>query len=87
MGIALRSSSGVGGSREAGLTIALVHLLFNLTGTLLIFPVEALRNVPLRLARWLADLAVRSRVLAVAYVVVLFYLVPAAFAILNRALG
>jgi sodium-dependent phosphate cotransporter len=82
----LAALAATGEHAEAGLTIALVHLLFNLSGTLLIFPVEALRNIPLRLARWLADLAVRSRVLAVAYVVLLFYLVPAAFAILNRAL-
>jgi sodium-dependent phosphate cotransporter len=71
----------------AGLTIALVHLLFNLSATLLIYPFEPIREIPLRLARWLADLAVRSRLLAIAYVVLLFYAVPAAFAILNRYLG
>jgi sodium-dependent phosphate cotransporter len=64
-----------------------VHLLFNLSATLLIYPFEPIREIPLRLARWLADLAVRSRLLAIAYVVLLFYAVPAAFAILNRYLG
>ncbi|HSM04490.1 MAG TPA: Na/Pi symporter [Longimicrobiales bacterium] len=83
----LAALAATGEHAAAGLTIALVHLLFNLSGTLLIYPWEPLRDVPLRLARWLADLAVRSRVLAVAYVVILFYLVPAAFAVLNRVLG
>jgi sodium-dependent phosphate cotransporter len=72
---------------RAGLTIALVHLLFNLTGILLIYPVQQVREVPLRAARALAGVAVRSRLLAIAYVLVLFYLIPAAFALLGRMLG
>ncbi len=83
----LAALAATGENAAAGLTIALVHLLFNLSGTVLIYPVEAIRNVPLRLARGLADLAVRSRVLAIFYVIVLFYLVPALFAVLNRFLG
>lgn len=71
----------------AGLTIALVHLLFNLSGTLLIYPWEPIRNIPLRMAQGVADLAIRSRGLAIAYVAGLFYLVPAAFAVLNRWLS
>lgn len=83
----LAALAATGENAAAGLTIALVHLLFNLSGTVLIYPVEAIRNVPLRLARGLADLAVRSRSLAIFYVIVLFYLVPALFAVLNRFLG
>ncbi len=68
----------------AGLTIALVHLLFNLSGILLIYPVERVRNIPLDAARWLARVATRSKALAILYVVVLFYLVPAIFAVLGK---
>ena len=60
----------------AGLTIALVHLLFNLSGTLLIYPFEPIRRIPMLLARKLADVAVRSKALAIAYVVGLFYVIP-----------
>jgi sodium-dependent phosphate cotransporter len=67
-----------------GLTIALVHLLFNLTATVLIYPVPRVREIPLSLARGLARLAVRSKLLAIAYVVVLFYGLPALFAFLNH---
>lgn len=69
-----------------GLTIALVHLLFNVTATVLIYPFAPLRDVPLRAARRLARVAARSTVLAIAYVVGLFYGLPALFAILNQAL-
>jgi sodium-dependent phosphate cotransporter len=70
-----------------GITIALVHLLFNMSATLLIYPFERIRNIPLRAARKLADIAVESRKYAFLYVVVLFYGLPALFALLNRLLG
>lgn len=73
-----------GVNARAGVTIALVHLLFNLSGTLLIYPVRAMRRLPLTAARKLADVAVRSRVLALAYVAILFYGLPALFALVNR---
>ncbi len=67
----------------AGLTIALVHLLFNLTATVLIYPVSRIRNIPLAAARKMADIAVVSRKWALIYVVLLFYVLPALFAFLN----
>jgi sodium-dependent phosphate cotransporter len=73
-----------GVNARAGVTIALVHLLFNLSGMLLIYQVGAIRRAPLTAARKLADVAVRSRVLALAYVAILFYVLPALFALLNR---
>ncbi len=76
-----------GPNAVAGVTIALVHLLFNATATAIIFPISKVREVPLRAARGLARLAVKSKVLAVSYVVVLFYGLPALFAALNRALS
>jgi len=72
---------------EAGLTIALVHLLFNLSGTLIVYPFEPIRRIPLRLATGLADIAVRSKVVAIVYVVTLFYGVPVVFAVINELLS
>ncbi len=70
----------------AGLTIALVHLLFNLTGTIMIYPIPSMRKIPIEGARWLAATATRSRKWAVFYVLVLFYGIPALFAFLNQVL-
>lgn len=70
----------------AGITIALVHLLFNVTASALIYPVKRVREIPLSAARRLARLAVKSKPLAIAYVVILFYGLPALLALLDRAL-
>jgi sodium-dependent phosphate cotransporter len=70
-----------------GAVIALVHLLFNVTATLLIYPIPRMRNIPLTAARRLAGVAVNSRKYALLYVVVLFYVLPALFAVLNRLLA
>jgi sodium-dependent phosphate cotransporter len=59
-----------------GLTIALVHLLFNLSGTLLFYPIPAMRQIPIRGARRLAHLAVQNKLWLLVYVVVAFVLIP-----------
>ncbi|MEM8884013.1 MAG: Na/Pi symporter [Planctomycetota bacterium] len=59
-----------------GLTIALVHLLFNTAGILLLYPIPAIRRIPLRMAEFLGALAVRNRLLVVAYIGVVFVLLP-----------
>lgn len=59
-----------------GLQIALVHLLFNVAGILLFFPVPALRRIPIAGAERIADLAARRKTLVLAYLVALFVLLP-----------
>jgi len=59
-----------------GLQIALVHLLFNLCGILLFYPVPALRQIPIRGAEWLAEQAVHRRSTVLAYLVAVFLLIP-----------
>lgn len=73
-----------GPNAAAGLEIALVHLLFNLSGLLLIYPVQAIRQVPLGASRLVTRLALRSRKLTVLWVALLFYGVPAACIAIGR---
>ncbi len=80
----LASLAVAGENAQAGVTIALVHLLFNMSATMIIYPVERIRELPLSAARKLADLAVTNRTLALVYVVVLFYVLPLGLAALNR---
>ncbi|MDH3457252.1 MAG: Na/Pi symporter [Gemmatimonadota bacterium] len=82
----LAALAATGVNASLGITIALVHLLFNLSGTLLIYPVERVREIPLSAARWLADAVTESRRLAVVYVILFFYGLPAVFAVLNSVL-
>jgi solute carrier family 34 (sodium-dependent phosphate cotransporter) len=67
-----------------GLQIALVHLLFNLSGAVLLYPIPALRQLPLRCARALADLAVRRRTAVVVYLVTAFLILPLLGALVLR---
>ena len=60
----------------AGLTIALVHLLFNLAGTLIFFPFRPMRQIPIKLAEKLADLTVKNRVWVLVYILGTFVLAP-----------
>ena len=60
----------------AGLTIALVHFIFNCLGTLIWFPITALRNIPLNLAEKLGEFGATKRWLALAYVAFIFFGLP-----------
>jgi sodium-dependent phosphate cotransporter len=62
--------------RPEGLTIALVHLLFNVVALALIYPVRQVRVIPVRLAEALADVATRHHQVVFAYAVTLFLVLP-----------
>ncbi len=83
----LAALAATGVNAQAGVIIALVHLLFNLTGTAFVFSSDRIRRLPLLMAERLAQVATRSRRWALFYVLILFYGLPAAFAVLNRYLG
>ncbi|HYW68734.1 MAG TPA: Na/Pi symporter [bacterium] len=69
-----------------GLTIALVHLLFNLAGITLIYTYKPVRRIPLILARRLADAAVRSKRNAAFFVIGLFYALPGLLILIDKLL-
>ncbi len=60
----------------AALTVALAHTTFNVLGIFLLYVLPFARDVPIRGAESLADLAVQRRTLAVAYVFGVFVIVP-----------
>jgi solute carrier family 34 (sodium-dependent phosphate cotransporter) len=62
--------------RPEGLTIALVHTLFNLSAMAIIFPVRQIRMIPIRLAEWIAGVAVRRHMVVLVYGVGLFLVLP-----------
>lgn len=80
----LASMAASGPNAEAALTIALVHLLFNLSGSVLILPIPFMKNLPLAAATGLATVAARSRKWALVYVLGLFYLLPALLALADQ---
>ncbi|MGI2028670.1 Na/Pi symporter [Endozoicomonas acroporae] len=59
------------------LQIALVHLLFNVSAVLFIYIVPFLRNIPPTVARRFAQAASRKKWMVLAYVVGVFFILPA----------
>ncbi len=62
--------------RPEGLTIALVHTLFNLSAMAIIFPVRQVRMIPVHLAEKIADVATRRRLVVLVYGLGLFIVLP-----------
>merc|ERR1712137_48640 len=57
--------------------IALVHLLFNITGITMWFPIPPLRQIPLRAAELLGVYASYFRFVPGLYILIMFAIVPA----------
>ena len=56
--------------------VAFAHLTFNVCGIALIWPIRAVRMIPVRLAELLAAAAVRNRAIPFVFVAVTFFVVP-----------
>ena len=59
-----------------GMTIALVHLLFNVFAIGLIYPIPKIRYIPVTLAEKLGSVAVDKKWIAIAYVGTMFIVIP-----------
>ncbi len=70
--------------RPEALTVALVHTLFNIAGILLFYPVPFMRSLPIRLATRTGEIAAKRASAVIAYIVVVFILIPALGVILLR---
>lgn len=60
----------------SAVTVAFAHLLFNICGIGLIWPIRTMRRIPLNMANRFASIAADHRWLAVAYILVCFYTIP-----------
>jgi sodium-dependent phosphate cotransporter len=68
----------------AAVTVALVHLLFNATGIVIIYPFRPIRRIPIGIAKRLARLAAERRIFAFIYMFGVFFLLPLIFVLLRR---
>jgi sodium-dependent phosphate cotransporter len=69
---------------DAALAIALTHVLFNLIGTLLFFPIPQIRAIPVSIARGLGKATLRNRLVGLAYIILVFFLVPFVLIFFNK---
>ena len=69
------------------LQIAFVHLLYNLSGVLVIYGLPFLRAIPLKAAEALSDATAGNKLYVLAYVGGVFFLIPAVLIAFSNRLG
>ena len=76
-GTAILASLASSSNFQAALQISLCHLLFNLTGIVIWYPVPFMRKVPIKCAKKLGSTTADYRWFALVYLVVCFFVLPA----------
>ena len=59
------------------LQIAIIHFIYNLLGVIVIYGIPFLRNIPIKAAEGLAQLAVKRKLYIAVYVLSVFFIIPA----------
>jgi sodium-dependent phosphate cotransporter len=75
------------GSSSAALAVAFTHVLFNLFGVLVMYPLPRLRGIPVWLADRLGQLSYQNRLYGVAYVVITFFVLPFLLILITEGLA
>ena len=66
------------------LMAAFAHLFFNLYGILIIYVNPLFRNIPLKLARGIAEIAIRNKFIPLIYLVLFFFVLPLLIILIGR---
>lgn len=66
--------------------IALVHLLYNISGVIVIYGIPFLRELPIKGAEKIADIAARNKLVALAYIGGVFFIIPLLLIAVSNAL-
>ena len=85
---ALFAATAITGSNAVfALQIAFVHLLYNVSGVLVIYGLPFLRVLPVRAAEILSNVAVRNKLFALVYIIGVFFLIPGVLIAISEQLG
>ena len=66
------------------LVAAFAHLFFNLYGILIIYLNPLFREIPIKMANWLSEVAIKNKFIPLIYLVLFFFLLPFIIIILGR---
>lgn len=69
---------------EAAISLAFVHLLFNLFGVLVFLPFPPLRRIPVLMAYRFGALTLDSRIIGLSYIIFTFFLMPFTLIYINK---
>ena len=60
----------------AGATVAFAHFLFNASGAIIFLPFKRMRELPVIVAEWMAEVCSKNRIIPIVFIVLVFYLIP-----------
>lgn len=63
-------------SNKLGLTIAFVHLFFNIIGTFIFYPIPFMRNIPIKYSAIIGNFMSKNKKLSILFVILGFYVLP-----------
>lgn len=73
---ALLATTAVEGNASAALQIAFIHLAYNVLGVVVIYGIPLFRFVPVKAAEWLGETAAENKLVALGYILGVFFVVP-----------
>ncbi len=68
----------------APLSVAFAHLMFNIYGIALIWPIEKIRMIPINLSIWFSEIAIKNRIFPLLYILVVFFIIPLSLILFMR---
>lgn len=68
----------------APLSVAFAHLMFNIYGIALIWPIEKIRMIPINLSIWFTEIAIKNRIFPLLYILVVFFIIPLSLILFMR---
>ncbi len=74
---AVLAATAVTGNAEAALQISFIHLAYNVLGVVLIYGLPILRNLPVKAAEKLGEIASENKFAALGYILGVFFVMPA----------
>ncbi len=71
-------------ANAAAITVSFAHLLFNISGILLIWPIKKIRRLPILMAEFAAATAIKNRFLPLLFILFIFFIIPLIFIVTTR---
>ncbi len=71
-------------ANTAAITVSFAHLLFNITGIILIWPIKNIRRIPILMAEFTASIAIKNRFLPLLFILFIFFIIPLIFIVTMR---
>ena len=63
---------------------AFAHLFFNIFGIIIIFLNPLLKNIPVRLATWMAEMSLKNKFIPIIYLIIFFFILPLSIILAGR---